>query len=53
MSNHDDDSNSDDDNRVPLFDETTNVKSNTGQWINQTKNMIKKCFRYEGIFSYG
>ena len=53
MSNHFDDSNSDDDYRFPLFDETTDVKSNTGKWIIQTKNMIKKCFRYEGIFSYG
>ena len=38
---------SDDDERVPLFNETKNVKQNTQKWINQTKNHIKKYCKYE------
>jgi len=31
----------DDDEIVPLYDATLNVKPNTKRWINRTKNMIK------------
>ena len=45
MSDIDDDG----DDRVPLFDETLNVKTNTKKWINQTKNNIKKYCEYERL----
>ena len=37
MSDIDDDG----DDRVPFFDETLNVKTDTKKWINQTKNNIE------------
>ena len=45
MSDIDDDG----DDRVPLFDETLNVKTNTKKWIQQTKNYIKKYCEYERL----
>ena len=47
MHDHEDDS--EDEERVPLFDATANCKVNTQKWINQTNKMIKKCCEYEGL----
>jgi hypothetical protein len=47
MSDIDDDV--DDGDRVSLYDETRNVKTNTQRWINQSKNMIKKFCKYERL----